>query len=337
MDQHSLRVLLFTTVFPPFIADDERLLKRHFRTETLVSSGLRVLLQLPWRIAACDIVLTWFGSVYSALNVFLARLLGKRSVIIIAGVDASRDAEIDYGIWLSRWKSVLLTYAYRHADLLLVVSPFLGAEVRRLAAYPGDNVMYLPFGFDGSLWDAPVQERKRMVLTVASCENESRLKKKGVDKLFAAAGSLPEVLFCLVGVHRELLERLRPSIPGNLEVIPFLPREELAARYAGAKVYCQPSYTEGLPNTLCEAMLCGCIPVGTAAGGIPTVIGEAGYLVEYHDQRGLVDALRRALDAPEGVGEQARQRILREFPEQGRSEGLRDALTRLARKEVRHA
>jgi glycosyltransferase involved in cell wall biosynthesis len=60
-------------------------------------------------------------------------------------------------------------------------------------------------------------------------------------------------------------------------------------------------------------MLCGCIPVGTRVGGIPTAIGTTGYLVDYSDQEGLVQALQRALAAPSGDGLKARDRVEEEF------------------------
>jgi glycosyltransferase involved in cell wall biosynthesis len=101
-----------------------------------------------------------------------------------------------------------------------------------------------------------------------------------------------------------------------------VPREKLVGHYQRAKVYCQPSYTEGLPNSLCEAMLCGCIPVGTRAGGIPTAIGETGYIVEYRDQTGLVDAVRLALAAPVEKGRAARARIAAEFTRERREQSL---------------
>ncbi len=362
----SLHVLLFSTVFPPFIAEDERLLRRHFLVEKMIAAGPLAILKLPSAVRRNDVVLSWFGSVYAGFNTLLARLLGRISIIVIAGVDASKDREINYGIWLSPWKSLVMRYAFRHAHLLLVVDPFLGQEARRLAGYDGGNIAYLPFGFDPTEWAAsesppaskvPAPEgqgtlqvssegvpakrdlqrrtgqagpREPMVLTVASVENEWRMKKKGVDKLFAAARALPDVPFKLIGIHPGLLERIRGQIPANVEIIPYVPRAELACHYRRAKVYCQPSFTEGLPNTLCEALLAGCIPIGTAVGGIPTAVGDAGYLVDYRDQPGLLRALRQALAAPESDGQKAAGRIKTLFTVKRREDGLREAIESLA-------
>ncbi len=306
------RILFSSTIYPPFIEEDELILRRHFDVETLIASGFGALVRLPAGIFRAQVALSWFGSVYAGYTVALARLAGKKSVVVVAGVDASKDREINYGIWLNPWKASFVRYAYRHADRVLAVDPFLAREVARLAEYDGSNVRSIPFGFDGGRW-FPAGDKERCVLTVAACESRDRMRKKGIDKLFDAALRMPDVHFQVIGVREPLLSDIRTGVPRNVEMIPFVPRNELLPYFQRAAVYCQPSFTEGLPNALCEAMLCECYPVGTIAGGIPTAIGDAGVLVPYADQEGLVGALRGAIDAPPGAGKKARERILREF------------------------
>ena len=322
------KILFSSTIFPPFIEEDEVILRRHAEIEKLIAGGLRALIRIPGAVRRADITLSWFGSVYAGYTVFLAKLFGKRSIVIVAGVDASKDREIQYGIWLNPWKSPFVRYAYRHADRVLPVDPFLRREVIRLAEYDGNNIRCIPFGFDGTRW-FPGGTKERRVVTIAVCEDRSRMKKKGIDKLFDAARKLPQVPFQVLGIRQPLLHQIRPEIPANVDMIEYLPRYQLLPFLQRAKVYCQPSYTEGLPNALCEAMLCECVPVGTIAGGIPTAIGENGYLVPYRDQNGLVAALQDALEAPAERGTGARNRILREFPLERRERELVDVIREL--------
>jgi glycosyltransferase involved in cell wall biosynthesis len=326
--QNPPRILFFSTIFPPFIEEDEIILSRHYRLEKIIAHGSEALRRLPAAVLRADVALTWFGSVYSAYTVLLSKLMRKKSLIVLAGVDASKDAEINYGMWLSPWRAILLRYAFRHADGLLAVDPFLEREAARLAEYDGRNIRSIPFGFDPDAWKEGGQ-KEEMVLTVASCENMWRFKKKGLDKLFEAARALPGVRFCVIGIHPSLQEEVEAMRPANVEVIRYVPRGELLRYYQRAKVYCQPSFTEGLPNTLCEAMLCGCIPVGTIRGGIPTAIGDAGYLVDYADQPGLEAALRNALAAPVTDGRKARARIATEFTRERRELALRQVIDQL--------
>ena len=326
--QGGPRILFSSTLFTPFIEEDALIFSRHTRMEQQIARGLKALLRIPGGVQRSDITLSWFGSVYAGYTVFLARLMGKKSIIVVAGEDASKDREIQYGIWLSWWKSMILRYAFRHADRLLVVDPFLEKEAMRLAEYDGGNITCIPFGFDSDAWK-PGNHKEDMVLTVAACHDKRRMRKKGIDKLLAAAAELPRVRFLIIGINARLVPGMRDDAPPNVELIPYVPRTELRGYYQKAKVYCQPSYTEGLPNTLCEAMLCGCIPVGTIAGGIPTAIGDTGYLVSYRDQPALVQALRSALAAPAGDGLKARQRIEKEFTVERRERALLSVIQEL--------
>jgi hypothetical protein len=45
-------------------------------------------------------------------------------------------------------------------------------------------------------------------------------------------------------------------------LVAYAPRDELLGGHQRSKVLSAVNY-RGLPNSLCEAMLCGCVPVGT--------------------------------------------------------------------------
>lgn len=304
-----------------FIDVDREILKRHFIVESVQARGVRAVMKLAFGIARCDVALAWFASVYSFFLVFLSKVLGKGSLIIVAGVDASKDKEIHYGIWLSPWKSVFVRAALRRADRVLVVDPFLGKEVVRLAQYDGHNVSTLPFGFDATYWK-PKGPKEHVVLTVAACRSIWTFRKKGLDKLLEAARLMPDGRFIIVGVSQEVQTRIRPTLPPNVSVFPFVDQTSLLEQYQRAKVYCQVSYTEGLPNALCEAMLCECIPVGTMRGGIPTAIGDTGVLIPYGDVPAMVDAFRTALTMSDEEAKKARRRIVEQFPLGRREAGL---------------
>ena len=47
-----------------------------------------------------------------------------------------------------------------------------------------------------------------------------------------------------------------------------------------SEFYIQLSISVGFPNALCEAMLCGCIPIGSKVGAIPNIIDSTGFLME---------------------------------------------------------
>lgn len=162
---------------------------------------------------------------------------------------------------------------------------------------------------------------------VASSPNEARARLKGVDVLLRVALLLPSIQFEIVGLGPDVASSFK--IPSNVECSSFIPQELLLHSYQKSKVYCQLSYREGLPNSLCEAMLCECVPVGSKVGGIPTAIGDAGYLVDYNNDIQIAEAIRLALASSPEAGKNARDRIASQFNLIQREEALRKVIREL--------
>lgn len=83
-------------------------------------------------------------------------------------------------------------------------------------------------------------------------------------------------------------------------------------------IYVQPSISEGIGLAIMEAMALSLPVVASRVGGIPEAVleGTTGLLFEPGSVPGLVDALRRALDDPDGLkamGASGRQRYLKLF------------------------
>lgn len=317
----GLSILFTSTQLTSFIREDLAILQRHFKVEHYLTAGVASLVGIVARARHADCTYTWFASVYAAVVVFAAKKWRKDSFIVVGGVDVARYPEIGYGIWLSWWKSMLVKYALRNATRVLVVDPFLQREAQRLAAYDGANIAYVPTGYDPARWVSSA-EKESFVLTVAGCDTEARMKVKGIDFLLAVARTMPDVQFVIVGLTQPLLAALQKETPENVSLVQFVEQHELLRYYQRAKVYCQPSVVEGFPNSVCEAMLCECVPVGTNVGGMPTAISDVGFLVPYGDGETLNDALRKALAGSGEMGVAARKYIAETFSLRRREEAL---------------
>jgi glycosyltransferase involved in cell wall biosynthesis len=83
-----------------------------------------------------------------------------------------------------------------------------------------------------------------------------------------------------------------------VELLPYLTRTKMADEFRKAEVAVSITEHDGTPNTLLEALACGCFPV---AGDIETLRewitpGENGLLVDPGDPRALAEAIITALD-----------------------------------------
>lgn len=293
-----------------------------------IGSGPRQVLNVLLGVLHSQIVFCWFASVYAALATLAAGMLGKKSIIVVGGVDMAREKEFGYGLWLSPWKSALVRAAIKKAGRILVVDQSLRDEVLERVKFSGDNLEILPTGFDREMW-RPSGEKKPIVLTVAATQSTGRMKVKGIDILFEVARMLPHIKFELIGLDADKFNEFIP--PANMSVRPILEQEQLLEHYQRAKIYCQPSRREGLSNTLCEGMLCGCIPVASDVGGTARAVGESGIVVHPGDPVALAAGIERAFSMPESVGLNARERVVTLFPKQQRENRLKELIGEMSR------
>ncbi|MEE9166460.1 MAG: oligosaccharide flippase family protein [Candidatus Neomarinimicrobiota bacterium] len=315
------KVLFFSTFTTPFIEIDRRIMQEIAEVRSVTAKRFTAIARIKWSILSSHVVVAWFASTYSALAVSLARLFRKKSIVIVGGADVVVDRGLGYGMVTSRWKERFVKYSLRNATYVLPTSKYLMESARMMGDYDGGNMRLVSPGLDSNIWVA-AGKKERLILTVAACPTEKRLRIKGIDILIDAARLVPEAEFLVVGVEKRILELLPGEIPPNVTTMPFLGEGELLEYYQRAQVYCQPSRIESFSFSLAQGMLCECIPVGTHIGGIPEVMGKSGFLVPPENSESLASALKKALKANTRMGEAARSHVQREFSLQRRSKEL---------------
>jgi glycosyltransferase involved in cell wall biosynthesis len=129
--------------------------------------------------------------------------------------------------------------------------------------------------------------------------------KKGLRELIEAAASLhpqrPNLRVYLVGEGPDtaLVESAihGQNAAGYVHLRPPCTFDDVALWMAAADLATLPSYMEGCPNVVLEALACGRPVVATNVGGIPEIMSnECGRLVPPRDPAALALALASALD-----------------------------------------
>lgn len=115
---------------------------------------------------------------------------------------------------------------------------------------------------------------------------------------------------------RGLVSRL--GLDERTEFTGWLESERKRAAFAGATIFVLPSYVEGMPMALLEAMSWGLPTVATAVGGVPEMITHEvnGLLVAPGDVDGLAAAIARLMEDPQlrqRLGAAARETIASRF------------------------
>jgi glycosyltransferase involved in cell wall biosynthesis len=87
------------------------------------------------------------------------------------------------------------------------------------------------------------------------------------------------------------------ALDNDITLLGYVPYAKLDDLFAGIDVFVLPSYVEGLPNSLIEAMSAGKPVITTPVGGIPDIIspGDNGIFVEPGNDRGIYESLKRIL------------------------------------------
>ncbi|MDC0966635.1 glycosyltransferase [Alphaproteobacteria bacterium] len=132
--------------------------------------------------------------------------------------------------------------------------------------------------------------------------------EKGVQELMEACLMLVESgvpFFCVLagdGTQRAWIEAfiVEHNLDRVVKLQGWLHGEELLEHYRNADIFVLPSWNEGMPNSLIEAMSSGLCPVVTSVGIIPDFLnnGEHGLLVEPRSAQALSDALSSLITTP---------------------------------------
>jgi len=319
-----------------FVKRDLEILKKEFNVDFIekpkIKSGLLVWLKYSIdvlkKVKNCQVTYSWFAGGDSAVIVFFSKLFRKKSIVVAGGYDAAYIPDLNYGAFTNLKEKLPAIYIYKKADKILVVDSSLKDDIIKYAKVTGKNIDYIPTGYDADFWKAK-GKKENIVLTVAMASDMKRVKLKGLDVFIKSAKYVKEAKFIIIGVKDQAKKQLEMISPSNVELIEFLPEDKLLKYYQIAKVYCQLSLREGLPNTLCEAMLCECIPVGTKCYGIKTAIGDTGSYVEYGNEKTTADTIKKALKNSDQINKKARKRIKELFSLDRRRKGLVQLINKL--------
>lgn len=323
----KIKVLFVRPYNSSFIERDFEILEKHFDIKLLelrsnkkkLSEKLKILVKIFKYLLWADITFSWFADIHTFRIIKISKIIGRKSIVVIGGYEVAEIPEISYGGMVNSKSASIVKYILNNADVILTVDEGLKIDAIRSSGILRDNILTIPTGYDHEQF-RPKGEKENLIITVASVDNWERARLKGVDIFVESAKFLPDFKFIVIGIEGDALKKLKTISPPNLNYIMKLPQEKIIAYYQKAKIYCQLSMREGLPNALCEAMLCECIPVGSDVQGVRTAIGDAGFLVPYGDVEATAETIIEALKS--NKGKDARERIIHMFPEEKREKEL---------------
>ncbi|MBM9614397.1 glycosyltransferase [Desulfobulbus rhabdoformis] len=223
----------------------------------------------------------------------------------------------------------------KEADTVLTVSEAL-AEVLSSDTRSYEQPSIIPMGVDSSLFTPEMRNeviRKRYGIYGPFLLFVGRLtEKKGVSNLVDAmttvTKNVPEAKLLIVGSGElEHHLRLRVCQRGLENAIIFaggVPNKELPSYYATADIFIGPSVkaeggdSEGFGLTFVEAVMSGCLVIGTNVGGIEDIITDekTGFLVPAGDVKFLAEKIihtTKSIESYTGLRIRARELVIRKY------------------------
>ncbi len=171
--------------------------------------------------------------------------------------------------------------------------------------------------FSESAAGAPPANR-RLVCVGRLCEQKGQLLLVEAMARLAAAGAEPELVLAGDGEMRAEIEArcARLGLGDRVRITGWIDSDAVRRELEAARALVLPSFAEGLPVVIMEAMALGRPVVSTLVAGIPELVvdGVTGWLVPAGDVDALTNAIAACLKAsPEALadmGRLARARVL---------------------------
>ncbi len=249
-----------------------------------------------------DVVLgTWAYPDGCAATV-MARALKKPVVVKVHGSDVNIVAKMPSA-------RAVMRHVLPKVTAIASVSRALSDELADGIGVPREKIHLVPNGVDTTIFfprdrsemrkKLGLPEDRPLVLFVGRLEPQ-----KGVEELLLAFEDVlavrPDAMLALVGtgVLDERVKGLKSKWPaGALHAPGPRPLTEVAEWMGAADLFTLPSWNEGTPNVVLEALASGIPAVGTRVGGIPDVLksSDAGILVSVKDAKNLAHGLLEGL------------------------------------------
>jgi glycosyltransferase involved in cell wall biosynthesis len=299
---------------------DEPVLVRSLKFFILQLDIARSLLKLP---RSARVVIFQIGTALYILPMLMAKLRGKRIVVFAVGLPSNYAGMVygRLGACLARSFAIVEKAAFTLADRICVLSEsgisLLGlGEYRRKIALSGAQYI------DMAVYRAskPLEKRENLVGYIARFEPRKGilnfiraiplvLKELGNTRFFIAGHGLLEA---------EIKQFLKENgLERKVTLTGWIAQDEFPRVLNELKLYVLPSYEEGLPGTIQQAMACGAVVLATRVGGVPDLIkdGETGFILTDNSPEniaaGIIKALRHGRLAE--ISRNARRLIEQEY------------------------
>jgi glycosyltransferase involved in cell wall biosynthesis len=220
---------------------------------------------------------------------FFSALIKKPKILHLHGIDYN---------FLK--KHHISRFLLKHlAHLYISISNEMTKELISIGM-PQSKIAYLPNSIDTNFFKPEKQKEENLLLFVGRIS-----EGKGLQVLLKALEHLTKSIhLVIIGPQNwnteyfqetlKMIEKMNQKRKHRVEYLGPMEHQELVEWYQIASLFILPSFGEGFPVTILEALACGTPVIATPVGGVPEVIknNKTGILVPVGDHLQLAKAIQ---------------------------------------------
>jgi glycosyltransferase involved in cell wall biosynthesis len=245
---------------------------------------------------------TWvffFNSDTMVIPLLTLKLLGKKSMLALPS--SSEKIHTYASANLVAIVKALTGASYRLADRIILYSPGLISEWNLTKYRDKIRIAHEHYiNFDEFMMMTDIEDRPDLIGFIGRLDAE-----KGIMNFIEAIpdilGSYPDAHFLIIGDgnQKEMAQRSLEEhrLGDRVTLSGWVHHSELPSHLNTMKLLVIPSYTEGLPNTMLEAMACGTPVLASPVGSIPDYIkdGDNGFIMENNSSECIARHVKQIL------------------------------------------
>ncbi|MGF1477460.1 MAG: glycosyltransferase family 4 protein [Geminicoccaceae bacterium] len=245
----------------------------------------RILNRLKPMVAQADAVICRLPSELGLLGTELAQMMGKPCAVELAG--CPWDGMRSHGSLTGKFYGPIFTWRVKRAiaaasHVVYVTNGFLQRRYPTAGHWAAISNVDIPPPDAEALscrLEGPIEDDRRLTFgTIGAISHRGKGIDVALRALAEARSQLPSFVYRVLGPgdpapYRAVAEQLGlgeqvhfdGTLPGGEPVLRWLDQID---------VYLQPSFHEGLPRAVIEAMSRGCTCLGSSVGGIPELLDQ---------------------------------------------------------------
>jgi len=284
-----------------------------------------------------NIVIFYLAYFYQ-LPLLVAKILRKKTVLLQTNTISEEAMRSSALTPLSgRLAPSIMKANFSLADYIVPESEWLAREYGN---YAKKVLLYGARFIDTTLFkiERPLSDRKNLVGYVGRLSFEKGIKNF-VEAIPLILDKRSDIEILIVGdgpLFGEIEQKIRQYPKGKVSFAGWRPLEEIPGYLNELKVLVLPSYTEGLPTGILEAMACGTPVLSTPVGAVPDIVrdGETGFILPDNSPQRIARSIVTVLEHPNlnGITDNALRLVRQRYTYEAAVKRYRQILNKVAEK-----